>query len=387
MSNNFYTIQSGLRLGNLASDPASAQNGDIYYSTATNTFRGYQNGTWSNVGSSTVTRANIAAGTIKRILFNDPSTGLISEAANFVFDNQSTDGRMGVGTATPQVGGTGGTSAGIHISDGTVLDTAVLPTSTSRLLISASANNFVEHTSTGLNRIRYNRANGTLAAPTAVVDTDELGSFDFRAYTGSALSGRAIIRVLVNGAVSGSTIPTDILFGCGTTSAIERFRIKSDGTINIAGFAAAGVVTNSATGDLATVAPGTSGNVLTSNGSAWVSATPASASPTIFGTRGSPRSIVAATGITSGASHMSTSAIYQDIYLAGSVAGDSVCATITAGTIDGQRMTLIGRDDTQTLTINNTTTNVDTNGPWTGGASNVLKLRWDTVNWHEEGRS
>jgi hypothetical protein len=36
-------------------------------------------------------------------------------------------------------------------------------------------------------------------------------------------------------------------------------------------FAAAGVVTNDASGNLASVAPGTSGNVLTSNGSAWVS--------------------------------------------------------------------------------------------------------------------
>jgi hypothetical protein len=46
----------------------------------------------------------------------------------------------------------------------------------------------------------------------------------------------------------------------------------------ISSFAAAGVVTNNSSGVLATVAPGSNGNVLTSNGSAWVSQ--AGSSPT-----------------------------------------------------------------------------------------------------------
>jgi len=139
---------------------------------------------------------------------------------------------------------------------------------------------------------------------------------------------------------------------------------------------------------LAITAAGTSGQVLTSNGAAaptW-QAVP-SAAPTIFGSRGTPRSVVAATGITSGASHMSTSALSQDIYVQGSITGNSVAATITAGTVDGQRMVIIGRNDTQTVTLNSTTTNVALNGPITMGAGDVIELRWDTTNWHEMNRA
>jgi hypothetical protein len=107
----------------------------------------------------------------------------------------------------------------------------------------------------------------------------------------------------------------------------------------------------------------------------------------LFGTRASPRSIVAATGITSGASHMSTSASAQDIYVEGSVAGNSVAATITAGTIDGQVMTLIGRNDSNTVTLDDTTTNVYVNGFVTLGANQSIRLRWDTAAWVEISRS
>ena len=112
-----------------------------------------------------------------------------------------------------------------------------------------------------------------------------------------------------------------------------------------------------------------------------------STAPIIFGTRAAPRSVVAATGITDGASHMDSTKAVQDIYVEGSVSGDSVCATITAGTIDGQKMTLIGRNNSNTVTLNSTTTNVDLNGSATLGAGNVLGLRWDGTNWHEVSRS
>lgn len=119
----------------------------------------------------------------------------------------------------------------------------------------------------------------------------------------------------------------------------------------------------------------------------WATAGGGSATPTIFGSRSSPRSIVAATGITTGAGHMSDSAAIQDIYVQGSITGNSVAATITAGTVDGQRMTLIGRSDTQTVTLNSTTTNFESNGPVTLGSNDTITLRWDTSVWHEVARS
>lgn len=38
-----------LRLANLTTDPTTAANGDIYYNTTTNKFRGYENGAWANL--------------------------------------------------------------------------------------------------------------------------------------------------------------------------------------------------------------------------------------------------------------------------------------------------------------------------------------------------
>ncbi len=85
---------------------------------------------------------------------------------------------------------------------------------------------------------------------------------------------------------------------------------------------------------------------------------------------------------------MSTTSLSQDIYAQGSVTGDSVAATITAGTVDGQTMRIIARSDANTLTLSTgTTTNVSLNGDWTGGADNTITLRWDTVNWTEVSRS
>jgi len=37
------------RVPRKASDPVSATNGEIYYNTATNKFRGYENGAWVNL--------------------------------------------------------------------------------------------------------------------------------------------------------------------------------------------------------------------------------------------------------------------------------------------------------------------------------------------------
>lgn len=136
------------------------------------------------------------------------------------------------------------------------------------------------------------------------------------------------------------------------------------------------------------ISAGTSGQVLQSNGAAaptWV--TPAAITPTIFGSRGTPRSVVAATGITTGASHMSASAAIQDIYVEGSVAGDSVAATISDGTIDGQRMTLIGRNNSNTVTLDGTTTNVIINGTATLGLNDSITLRYDLSDWVEVSRN
>lgn len=147
-----------------------------------------------------------------------------------------------------------------------------------------------------------------------------------------------------------------------------------------------GAVVYSTASAMALTSPGTLGQVLSSAGATapvftW------GAKPQIFGTRGSPLSIVAATGITTALPSMSNTALQQDIYVIGSITGDSAIATIAVGTLDGQTMRIIARSDTATLTINSSTTNVSLNGDWTGGTDNIVTLRWDSVNWVEVSRS
>ncbi len=146
--------------------------------------------------------------------------------------------------------------------------------------------------------------------------------------------------------------------------------------------ASAGAIVYSDADSQELTAVGTAGQVLTSQ----AAGTPTfewGARPQIFGSRASPRAIVAATGITSGASHMSTTALAQDIYVEGSITGDSIAATITAGTIDGQIMRIKGRNDTKTVSLDDTTTNVVVNGYRSLAANSVIVLSWDTTNWQE----
>lgn len=52
MSDNFYKINRGINLGPQAGEPSNPSNGDIYYDTSLNKFRKYENGSWSDLGSS-----------------------------------------------------------------------------------------------------------------------------------------------------------------------------------------------------------------------------------------------------------------------------------------------------------------------------------------------
>lgn len=60
MTQNVHKFQTPIRVGVLASDPVSATNGMIFYSSSTNTFRMYQNGAFTDVGATTGFTANRA---------------------------------------------------------------------------------------------------------------------------------------------------------------------------------------------------------------------------------------------------------------------------------------------------------------------------------------
>ncbi len=153
--------------------------------------------------------------------------------------------------------------------------------------------------------------------------------------------------------------------------------------------AANGAIPYSDASKIALLAAGTATQVLTSGG-AGAPTWQYGHIPQIFGSYTSGRSIVAATGITSGASHMSTTAYDQIVYVVSSVSpGNSVAATVSAGTVAGQKMTIIGSNlaDRATVTLDDTTTNVNINGQIVITKNSAITLIWtDNSEWLEISR-
>lgn len=78
------------------------------------------------------------------------------------------------------------------------------------------------------------RARGSLAAPAAVQAGDSCGGFSFRGYNASGgFTQAALIHAPVDGAVSGSSVPTALAFSTGSAAAVERMRITSGGDIGV----------------------------------------------------------------------------------------------------------------------------------------------------------
>ncbi len=115
----------------------------------------------------------------------------------------------------------------------------------------------------------------------------------------------------------------------------------------------------------------------------------ASAAPTAFGSRGTPRSIVAGTGIVSGSSHMSTTQKSQLVFVEGNASGENdVTANpqIEAHTTVGAQMVLVGCNDAKTVLLENGNGLV-LNGPARLGADCILTLWWNGSNWFEISRN
>jgi hypothetical protein len=117
-----------------------------------------------------------------------------------------------------------------------------------------------------------------------------------------------------------------------------------------------------------------------SGSSSWLSFGTA---PTVNGTRAAPQSITAAGGITPAAS-----VPFQTSFIKGNAAPITVTANpqIAAGNVVGQRLLLVGRDSTNTVTLSDGT-GLDLNGACTLGASSSLELLWDGTNWMETNRN
>lgn len=109
---------------------------------------------------------------------------------------------------------------------------------------------------------------------------------------------------------------------------------------------------------------------------------------TLYGSTGSPRSVVSATGITSGASHMSTSVSDQVIFVVASTAGEndiSANPQIEAGTVVGQKMTIVGTSDDDFIKLEDGT-GLSLAGPWYSYDKKSLDVWWNGTVWTERSR-
>ena len=81
--------------------------------------------------------------------------------------------------------------------------------------------------------LNFKKSRGTRASPDAVQTNDFVGFIQFSPYSNGAYGSRAVITSIIDGAVSGSTIPTSLEFYTGTTSAIQRGSFASNGDFRV----------------------------------------------------------------------------------------------------------------------------------------------------------
>ena len=105
---------------------------------------------------------------------------------------------------------------------------------------------------------------------------------------------------------------------------------------------------------------------------------------TVENTRGSPYAVVAGNGVV--ISDNTKQRIKKYIQGSGGAVDISANPQVTAGTIDGQELLLVGRSDTNTVQLDDGT-GLSLQGPCILGADQSIKLTWDGTNWVEESRS
>lgn len=163
---------------------------------------------------------------------------------------------------------------------------------------------------------------------------------------GAALLTDSSTATLSNKTISGA----NNTFSNLPAAALTGIAAVANGGTGASSLASGSVVIGQGTSAVTTVAPGTSGNILTSNGSAWLSSAPPAGGGTtnVVATKAAPQAITSATAIAV------TGQITNGpnlVFISGSGGPQTVTATpsITACTAAGEYLSLVGGANAVTL--------------------------------------
>ena len=188
---------------------------------------------------------NSSAYTAGSVVFSN-GTSLTQNNSKLYWDNANY--RLGIGTASP--------SYDLHVSNTTTAFYVDGTTATSVAFRSnGSAAVQAERYSTDATSATMvlKKARGSIASPSAVASSDEIGGLYYQAYGGTTNRNLSSIRSFVDTFTSDSNISSYLAFytsSSGAAVGTEKLRIKADGSINIPGLTASLPVKTNASKDL-----------------------------------------------------------------------------------------------------------------------------------------
>ena len=337
-------------------------------------------------------------------------TALLSDTSTNTVTNKSLSGASNTFSAIPvsaiatgtglsvQSGGTGLatiTAHGVMIGEGT---SAVAPTSAGtafQVLVSGGASADPTFAAISLNQA---------AAVSGQLGVANGGTGDATLTANGMLYGNGTSAVGITAAGSqyqvfqagASGVPTVGALQLGQAAAVTGTLPVGNGGTGQASLTSGSVLIGAGTSAVTLVAPGTSGNVLTSNGSTWSSTAPASVAPTLNGTQAAPLSVVAGTGIAiSAPTYANIAHIKSNV--AASTTTVTATPSITACTADGQTLVVESESGTALITLQDEASlagsKLKMNGNWTSvvgasGTKATISFVCDGAGfWVETGRN
>lgn len=284
---------------------------------------------------------------------------------------------------------------GTAITVGSPSNLLTLPQTTDTAVARATTDTLTNKTISGASNTLTNISAASITSGTLGVANGGTGAVTLT--TNGMLYGNGTSAVGVTAAGSqyqsfqagASGVPTVGAVQLNQSAAVSGALAVSNGGTGLTSITAGNLIVGNGTSAANLIAPGTSGNVLTSNGSTWTSVTPSVTTPSLNGGSAAPQSVTAAGGISL------TSISYTNfVWVIGSPGAVTVTATpsITACTLDGQQLFVIGTDNTKTVTLQDagtlTSSGLRLNGQWVGAKYSQLHMSCNqaTSEWFEVSR-